>query len=343
MNGHDSEDRPRVPSRLKSDMPDRGKKGPGRTVRLIGLAVLITLLTTFIFVMVRRSSGRNGDATGAVNLKGVTPLEPELPMHYVVRVPEDYDRNEEYQLVIGLHGFEKSEEQFTWMWDDGVFYRPDFILVGVRAPFRSGAGYTWFGAGPGEKTQTGKYEPAAALTDEQRILAVLAEVEQKYRIDPDSRIVLGVSQGACIAHFMVLRHPETFSGLADFGGRIHPAILPEVTSENAGHLEVFIGMGREEGGIALRATETSAEAFRKAGARVKYDLHDEGHVIKAEQVRAMENFFDLAASKAPLDDYEYNSDGSPKTYRSPGPGREPVGDEGMPEDDAYGDPAEGDE
>jgi len=281
----------------------------------------------FLALLAAHCGGRGKEADTA----NVKPLEPELPMHYLIRLPRDYDRTHEYQLVIGLHGFQKTEDQFTWMWDEGLLYKPDFILVGVRAPFRSNEGYTWFGSGPGEPAPTGKRNIAAALTDEQRVLEVLADVEEKHRIDPESRIVMGLSQGASIAHFVVLRNPDLFSGLADFGGRVLPGILPEVTEENAGHLNVFIGMGREEGSVALDPARASADKFRKAGARVEFDLHDEGHVIKAAQVRAMENFFELGAETAPLDDFVY-SEGS-----SPGAPAEP--DEPPPdyEDEVYDD------
>jgi len=60
MNGHRPEDheQERIPSRLKSDIPAPQKRRPGRSRQMVGLALFLILLPTFIFVMIRRSRTR---------------------------------------------------------------------------------------------------------------------------------------------------------------------------------------------------------------------------------------------------------------------------------------------
>jgi len=242
----------------------------------------------------------------------VEPFEPEVAKYYTVRIPEDYDPDEPYPLLIGLHGRGQDETQVTRMWDEGLFYMPDFILVSVRGPFRTSDGYCWIRY-DSDTEPTKEVYVASALACEQLVFEVLEEVEQEYAVDPDFRTILGISEGASAAYFTALHEPEFFSGIADLGGRVPECLLPRISAQDAADLIVFIGMGKREPEPALNTARTRAEMLRRAGAEVQLNLHEEGHVLKARQVRAMENLFELGLGDAPVDDYMYDSDGEPET------------------------------
>jgi predicted esterase len=260
------------------------------------------------------------------------PFEPEVPVHYAVRLPTGYDANESYPLVIVLHGHNKTEGQATGLWDEGFFYMPDFILVSVRGPFNSTRGFTWYKP-RGEGVDASTRRNASALTCEQLILQVIAEVEQDYSVDPDSRILLGFSRGSSIAFFAGLRNPDVFSGIASISGVVDWAWAVEPTSENAAHLDVFIGIGRREGSAMMKSARRMTGKLRKAEANAKLDIHEEGHVIKSAQIRTMQNFFDIALERAPEDDYVYNRDGTRKMEYPPGYGPDDYFEDEGDEDD----------
>lgn len=263
------------------------------------------------------------------------PFEPETAAHYAIRLPTGYDANESYPLVVALHGHNKTEGQATGLWDEGFFYMPDFILVSVRGPFNSTRGFSWYKP-RGEGVDASTRRNASALTCEQLILQVIAEVEQDYSVDPDSRILLGFSIGSSIAFFAGLRNPDVFSGIASFSGVVDRAWAVEPTPENAGHLDVFIGIGRRESSALLKSARRMIGQLRKAEANARLDIHEEGHVIKAAQVRTMQNFFDIALERAPEDDYVYNRDGMRKMEYPPGYGPDDYFEDGY-EDDYYED------
>ncbi len=236
-------------------------------------------------------------------------FDPEVPAHYAFRLPADYDSEEEYPLVIALHGHDMDESQPLCLWNEGFFYEPDFILLSVRAPFKGDDGFAWFK----QKDDTLDIDPvarrkASVWAAETRILEILAEFEEDYRIDPDWRFLIGFSQGANLAFYVGLRNADIFQGVAGFSGHLDTFLLPPRQLGDIEEMEVFIALGRGEGVRAVEAVRNDKELLSKAGAEVRLYLYEGGHVTTASSCRAMQNFFDLALSRAPEDDFIYEEE-----------------------------------
>ena len=243
-------------------------------------------------------------------------FEAESDYGYDFRLPEDYDPDFEYPLLVVLHGHDQDENQALELWDDGFFYEPDFILVTVRAPFLSEDGYAWFRSDEDDDLDWVTRRRASAPAGDQRILDVIDEFEQQYLVDVDYRIVMGISQGANIAFYTALRHPSVFAGVAAIAGRLDTTLVSRRTLRNAIDLDVFLALGRDEGPRAVEAVAGDERLLLDNGAGVRLFMHDEGHVVNPASIRAMEEFFELTLTDVTDEELMYE-EGTEEEYYDP--------------------------
>ena len=115
---------------------------------------------------------------------------------------------------------------------------------------------------------------------------------------PVSRIVLlGFSQGACLAAEFVARHPARYGGLVVFsGGVIGP---PGTTWEASGSLAgtpVFLGCSDIDSHIPKARVEESAGVFTRMGAEVTMRLYPGmGHLVNDDEIAAARAIIDRAS------------------------------------------------
>jgi len=218
----------------------------------------------------------------------VQPLEPEVPSAFDVRLPEIYEPEESYTVLVCLPDAGLTEQSVLDMWDGGYFYMPDFILVVVRQPFEYGA---WFKDDPSEDPLVARRR--AARTGEERISAVLADVESEYPTDPDWRFICGFGQGAQVAFYAGFKHPELFQGVAGFGAGIDTTLISRRVLRGVRDMDVFATVPLDE------------ELLSQAGAKVKVHEIALGQTPPPSALRAMQNFFSLSEEQAPEDDVPY--------------------------------------
>lgn len=226
---------------------------------------------------------------GGEPMPGVEAFAAETDDHvYDIRVPDDYDFEQDYQLVIAFHDDGQSERQVLDWWDRGMFGDADFILLALRAPFLGETGYAWLprDADPGSDTD----RVAAARTAEELLAEGLEAVTAEYEIDEEDIILLGAGGGCDVALWMALTDPGLFDGLALFGGGGIPGWVPGVRPANAGHLDVFIAAAP---GMATVAAATG-ERFERADALVEVHTGTSGRYDDADALGAMARFFSLS-------------------------------------------------
>jgi predicted esterase len=228
---------------------------------------------------------------GGEPMPGVGPLDADTDGYsFQVRVPAEFDPDEDYQLVIAFHDNGESERQVLDWWDQGLLDEPDFILLVLRAPFLGERGYAWLprDADPGSDTD----RVAACRTAEEVLADGIEAVTAEYAIDEEDIILLGVGRGCDVALWMALTDPGLFDGLALFGGEGIPGWVPGVQPGNAGHLDVFIAADPEHQVVAA----ATGERFERAGAEVEIFSTQSGRPDNAESLQAFERFFGLTFS-----------------------------------------------
>lgn len=232
--------------------------------------------------------------------RGLKPFELDEDLSYEYRFPPGYKPGDPISLVVALHGHEQSEKQVTSLWDNVYFHEPDFILLSIRAPFRSGGGYAWFKpADDGEEMEPEVRRARSALTDEAAILAVVEQFEEEHGLEDPLRYIMGLSQGANVAFYVGLLNPAKFAGVASFAGSFDSVLVGKYWRDGASDMRVFMAIGRREGPRALEAVRKQSEALREAGASIRLFEHGEGHVINGASCHAFENFFEVCLTHAP--------------------------------------------
>ncbi|WPN49678.1 MULTISPECIES: alpha/beta hydrolase [unclassified Pseudomonas] len=114
-----------------------------------------------------------------------------------------------------------------------------------------------------------------------------AVVELENRGIARSRIVLiGFSQGACLACEYLYRHPHRWGGLIAFtGGLIAPPGTSWLTPDKLAGTPVFFGNSEADPWVPLARTEETAEVFRRMGAEVELQVYNgRGHEVGDEEI-----------------------------------------------------------
>jgi len=103
----------------------------------------------------------------------------------------------------------------------------------------------------------------------------------------EQAILLGFSQGACLASEYVARNPRRYGGLVAFSGGL---IGPEIKKrEYSGMLEgtpVFLGCSDVDPHIPKERVQETAEVFTEMGAQVTANLYPGmGHTVNRDEIK----------------------------------------------------------
>jgi predicted esterase len=122
-----------------------------------------------------------------------------------------------------------------------------------------------------------------------KVGAVLAEVGAA-GIPPERTVLLGFSQGACLALEYGARNARRFGGLVGLsGGVIGPDDAPRNYAGWLAGTPVFLGCSDVDPHIPKERVEFSAEVLRKLGAEVTQRLYrNMAHTVNADEVRQVQ-------------------------------------------------------
>ncbi len=200
-----------------------------------------------------------------------------------VLLPENYDPEKSYPLLIGMHGYGGSSEDFAGVWSKldthaFIFVIPEAPYLKSPDDFRMGTGYSW----SIDVNDLDLYKRSDHLSSE-FIRNVKKYVSENYKIDKS--YLLGFSQGGGYAYVTGIKNPNEFDGIICFGARLpdtqkYPWFLSDEDIEQAYKLKVFIAHGKSD-----RFPKTASEAKRKLkkfGYDVELYLFDGGHIMDRE-------------------------------------------------------------
>jgi len=135
------------------------------------------------------------------------------------------------------------------------------------------------------------------------LAAVDAQVRQLEAagIDRTQIVLLGFSQGACLACEYIYRNPGRWGGLlALTGGLIGPegTVWPASEGSLAG-TPVLMTNGDSDPWVPLARTRASADVFRAMGASVAERVYpDRAHDVVADEVATVRGFLDAVPARA---------------------------------------------
>ena len=105
-------------------------------------------------------------------------------------------------------------------------------------------------------------------------------------IPAERTVLLGFSQGACLASEFVARNPERYGGLAALsGGLIGPDVSPENYDGDLVGTPAFVGCSDEDPHIPLERVEATTGILESLGADVTERIYPGmGHTINPDEV-----------------------------------------------------------
>ena len=148
---------------------------------------------------------------------------------------------------------------------------------------------------------------APIASNEPGISSAVTAVEDVLRqtaaagIPPERTLLLGFSQGACLATEFAARHARRYGGVAALsGGLIGPDGTPR---DYAGSLEgtpVFLGCSDVDSHIPAERVRLSAEVLRRLGGDVTMRLYPGmGHTINEDEIAMLQAMMEAARSASP--------------------------------------------
>ncbi len=182
---------------------------------------------------------------------------------YIVKLPQNYDQQKKYPLIVYLHGSGGDEKNIHRV---PYFFPDEFFGLSVN------------GRGP--------------LTDycydnaQDDIAEAIAEVEKEYSIDYDNIILAGTSMGGFGVYRTFFETPEKFKAVASFSGlpkgKIagpeQPNFLESRYLKNFKNLYIFIFHQVDDPLCPYEMVEKSVGIFRENGAIVEFlPENTEGH------------------------------------------------------------------
>ncbi len=135
---------------------------------------------------------------------------------------------------------------------------------------------------------------AALATLEELVTSVVARGTPAHRI-----VLLGFSQGACLASEFVLRHPRRYGGAVYFSGGLigPPGTTWDDVSGNYDGMPVFLGCSDVDGHIPKERVLDTADVFRRLGAEVTCTLYPGmGHLVNDDEIAELQRILDVASA-----------------------------------------------
>ena len=109
------------------------------------------------------------------------------------------------------------------------------------------------------------------------------------RIPADRIILLGFSQGACLALEFAARNARRYGGVIGFsGGLIGPDDTPREYPGSFAGTPVFLGCSDVDPHIPAQRVSETADVYERMGAKVSANLYPGmGHIVSPEEIEAV--------------------------------------------------------
>jgi len=177
--------------------------------------------------------------------------------------------------AVMLHGRGGSAADILSLVD--VLAQPDVAYLAPQAP-----GATWYPYSFLEPLARNEPALSHALATVDRILAGLSE----QGFAPDRVVLLGFSQGGCLALEYAARHAARFGGIAGLSaGLIGPPGTPRHYPRSLAGTPVFLGCSDVDFHIPLARVRESSDVLRRLGGDVTERIYPGmGHTVNDDEI-----------------------------------------------------------
>ena len=176
-------------------------------------------------------------------------VQIHVQMDYLIYLPQDYDKQEKLPLLLFLHG---SGERGNDLQKVKVHGPPKLIAAGKEFPF--------IVVSP-QCREDMWWEPI-------ELMALLDEIESKYKVDTDRIYVTGLSMGGFGAWRLVAYVPDRFAAIAPIcgGGEIY-------WGKSIARLPVWAFHGEKDDVVPVERSQAMVDAMKKEGGNPKLTIY----------------------------------------------------------------------
>jgi predicted peptidase len=193
-----------------------------------------------------------GDAAGQTACELNRSIK--VTMKYLLYLPKDYQQKPAWPLVLFLHGAGERGDDLDLVKKHGP---PKLIAAGKDFPC--------IVVSP-QCPKEGWWEPM-------ELKALLDEIVEKYKVDPDRIYVTGLSMGGFGTWTLAAYQPDRFAALAPICGGGDP-----VWVKRFAHVPTWVFHGGKDPVVPLARSQAMVDAMKKSGGDVKFTVYPEaGH------------------------------------------------------------------
>jgi phospholipase/carboxylesterase len=223
------------------------------------------------------------------------PAAPERPLDPDVYVPEGYEPNYAYPLVVWLTPAPLSGvefHQFMSQISDRNYLGIQLRIDGEAAD--AAVGETGLAdALPLVATIDDEFaqaaQPAASIPEslEAQLNAAVARMRRQYHVHTERVFLAGVGSAGTLALQLGLKRPEWFGGIFAFAAEFPKVERPLSHFRHLRQKRIFLGAGMHDEHTPAREVVRSSLLLQSAGLRVCTRVYDSGHELTASTFRDM--------------------------------------------------------
>ena len=200
---------------------------------------------------------------------------------FCLYVPEYYDDERSWPVVVALHGGSGNGRDFVWTWLREARSR-GFLLLSPTA-----SGSTW-----------SLDEPTR---DMERLSSMLGHIASRWSVDRNKLLLTGLSDGATFSLLAGLSEGSPFAAIAPICGVLHPQNLINGNLERAKDRKIYWVQGSLDWMFPVELARDATTRLKQNGAAMIYrELADLSHTYPREENGLILEWFDpeLALDKA---------------------------------------------
>ena len=219
------------------------------------------------------------------NLGEIYHVESTNIMSYRLVKPLDFHPNKKYDLVIGLHGYAGSHDQFVKIWKH--FYLPEFIFAVPQAPFPVHIGLAKEFRWEIEDQTNGILERSDKLSEDY-LVQVIKEIKSKNKVS--GIYLLGLHQGTTVGFNVALKYPDLVDGLIAFGTKYDIENISSDQLRKVKDIKLFISNSSDDQFIDQEQCQKLKEGLEDSGISVEYHIPEGKYSLTKEVLKKSEEW-----------------------------------------------------
>ncbi len=192
----------------------------------------------------------------------------------LISLPENYDPEKEYTLLIGLHGLGGIADKFIQHLTS--IERENMIIATPEAPYAFSVGkdigYSW-----NIRLKDKDIKKKAGGMGEDYIVSFINSIKNQHKIK--NVYLLGFSQGAYFSFYLGVKHSDLIEGIIPFGGGIVDDWIDELDFEAAKDLRIFLAHGNKDNVVKFNEGTKARDILEKNGLTVNFVEFDGAHRV----------------------------------------------------------------